>query len=166
MSTLVVIEHPLVAHKLSLMRDKRTPTAQFRHLLREISLLMGYEAMRDLPTELRAIETPISAGTAPFVGSFRPESPLSAHIGKTANGTWQFKAVDTANLDLGNINCVRLTITPVTGTDGGGACGAPPVGKFYALPPCRVADTRTTTPPVLAANTLRNFAAAGVCSIT
>ncbi len=67
MSTLVVIEHPLVAHKLSLMRDKRTPTAQFRHLLREISLLMGYEAMRDLPTELRAIETPIGPTEAPFL---------------------------------------------------------------------------------------------------
>jgi uracil phosphoribosyltransferase len=67
MSTLVVIEHPLVAHKLSLMRDKRTPTAQFRHLLREISLLMGYEAMRDLPTELRAIETPVGPMQAPFL---------------------------------------------------------------------------------------------------
>jgi uracil phosphoribosyltransferase len=67
MSTLVVIDHPLVAHKLSLMRDKSTPTAQFRHLLREISLLMGYEALRDLPTELRAIETPIGPTEAPFL---------------------------------------------------------------------------------------------------
>jgi len=67
MSTLVVVDHPLVAHKLSLMRDKRTPTAQFRHLLREISLLMGYEALRDLPTERRAIETPVGPMEAPFL---------------------------------------------------------------------------------------------------
>jgi subtilisin-like proprotein convertase family protein len=113
-----------------------------------------------------AAATAIGSGAAPFVGSFRPETPLSALNAKNPNGTWQFKGVDTANLDTGAINCVKLTITPVTGTDGGGACGAPPpVGKFYALPPCRVADTRTTTPPALGANTLRTFPAAGVCSI-
>jgi subtilisin-like proprotein convertase family protein len=112
-----------------------------------------------------AAATAIGSGAAPFVGSFRPETPLSAFAGKVANGTWQFKGVDTANLDTGNINCVKLTITPVTGTDGGGpTCGTPTV-KFYALPPCRVADTRTTTPPALGANTLRTFPAAGVCSI-
>ena len=41
MGTLVVADHPLIAHKLSLMRDKTTPSAQFRHLLREVSLLLG-----------------------------------------------------------------------------------------------------------------------------
>jgi uracil phosphoribosyltransferase len=64
---LVVIDHPLVAHKLSLMRDKATPSAQFRHLLREISLLMGYEVLRDLATELRPIETPVGPTQAPFL---------------------------------------------------------------------------------------------------
>ncbi len=67
MENLVVIDHPLVAHKLSLMRDKTTPSAQFRHLLREISLLMGYEVLRDLATELRAIETPVGPTQAPFL---------------------------------------------------------------------------------------------------
>jgi uracil phosphoribosyltransferase len=66
-SNLVVIDHPLVAHKLSLMRDKATPSAQFRHLLREISLLMGYEVLRDLATELRPIETPVGPTQAPFL---------------------------------------------------------------------------------------------------
>jgi uracil phosphoribosyltransferase len=51
----VVVDHPLVAHKLSLMRDKTTSSVQFRHLLYEVSLLMGYEVLRDLPTELRGI---------------------------------------------------------------------------------------------------------------
>src|SRR6185503_3500140 len=67
MSTLVIIEHPLVAHKLSLMRDKSTPTAQFRHLVREVSLLLGYEVLRDLQTELRDIETPVGPAHVPFL---------------------------------------------------------------------------------------------------
>jgi len=63
----VVIAHPLVAHKLSLMRDKKTPSAQFRALLREISLLLGYEVLRDLPLEQRPIETPVGPTQAPFL---------------------------------------------------------------------------------------------------
>jgi uracil phosphoribosyltransferase len=63
----LVIAHPLVAHKLSLMRDKGTPSAQFRTLLREISLLLGYEVLRDLPIEERPIETPIGPMQAPFL---------------------------------------------------------------------------------------------------
>jgi uracil phosphoribosyltransferase len=66
-TSLVVIDHPLVAHKLSLMRDKSTPSAQFRTLLREISLLLGYEVLRDLPTETRPIETPVGPTDAPFL---------------------------------------------------------------------------------------------------
>ena len=52
MSEVTVLEHPLVQHKLTLMRRKETPTAKFRQLLREISMLLGYEVTRDLPTEL------------------------------------------------------------------------------------------------------------------
>lgn len=65
--SLNVVDHPLVAHKLSLARDKTTPSAQFRQLIREISLLVGYEVLRDLPTELRAIETPVGPTNAPFL---------------------------------------------------------------------------------------------------
>ena len=67
MSQLVVIDHPLIAHKLSLVRSKATPSLQFRTLLREISMLLGYEVLRDLPTELRDIETPIGPTRAPFL---------------------------------------------------------------------------------------------------
>ena len=66
-SSVTVVRHPLVAHKLSLVRDKTTPSVQFRQLLREISLLLGYEVLRDLPTELRAIETPVGPMQAPFL---------------------------------------------------------------------------------------------------
>ena len=54
-----VIDHPLVQHKLSIMRSKDTATGDFRTLLREISVLMGYEVLRDLPTEEIEIETPL-----------------------------------------------------------------------------------------------------------
>lgn len=63
----ILVSHPLVAHKLSLMRDKDTSSAQFRRLLREISLLLGYELLRDLPTELHPIETPVGPMQAPFL---------------------------------------------------------------------------------------------------
>ena len=60
MAQVTVIDHPLVQHKLSLMRRKETPTASFRQLLREISLLLGYEVTRDLPTGTEKIETPMA----------------------------------------------------------------------------------------------------------
>ena len=65
MSNVTVVDHPLIQHKLTLMRRSETPTADFRRLLREISLLLGYEVMRDLPTELIDIQTPIAPMRAP-----------------------------------------------------------------------------------------------------
>ena len=64
MAQVTVIDHPLVQHKLSLMRRKETPTASFRQLLREISLLLGYEVTRDLPTGTEKIETPMASMNA------------------------------------------------------------------------------------------------------
>jgi len=64
MDGLTVIDHPLVEHKMTLIRDKTTPTAVFRRLLREISMLMAYEALRDLELEEVAIETPVCPMTA------------------------------------------------------------------------------------------------------
>lgn len=62
-----VVNHPLVQHKLTLMRDKNTPSAIFRKLLREISLLLGYEVLRDLPLSAITIETPLSEMEAPIL---------------------------------------------------------------------------------------------------
>ena len=59
MSKFQVIEHPLIQHKLTIMREKDTPTSEFKQLLDEISMLMGYEITRSLPTEDVEIETPI-----------------------------------------------------------------------------------------------------------
>jgi len=63
----IVLDHPLIQHKLSLMRDKRTPTILFRQLLREIGLLMGYEVTRDLPLTTERIETPLAPMDAPVI---------------------------------------------------------------------------------------------------
>ena len=64
MSRLHIIDHPMVQHKLSIMRDIRTGSKDFRELLKEISLLMGYEITRDLPLENVEIETPMKRMTA------------------------------------------------------------------------------------------------------
>lgn len=60
MGTFKVIEHPLIQHKITLMRDVNTGSKDFRELLNEISLLMGYELTRDLPLEDVEIETPLT----------------------------------------------------------------------------------------------------------
>ena len=64
MSQLHVIDHPMIQHKLTIMRNKETGSKDFRQLLEEISLLMGYEVTRDLPLESIEIETPICKMTA------------------------------------------------------------------------------------------------------
>ncbi|EEX10121.1 uracil phosphoribosyltransferase [Ruegeria lacuscaerulensis ITI-1157] len=64
---LTVVDHPLVQHKLTLMRDKGTSTASFRQLLREITLLLAYEVTRDLPLTTRHIETPMEEMDAPIL---------------------------------------------------------------------------------------------------
>ncbi len=64
---LFVLEHPLVQHKLSHMRDVRTSTRTFRQLLRELTLLMGYEITRDLPLTIERITTPLTDMDAPVI---------------------------------------------------------------------------------------------------
>ena len=63
MSKLFVMDHPLIQHKLSMIRDKRTSAKDFRELINEVSLLMAYEVTRDLPLEEVEIETPIQKCT-------------------------------------------------------------------------------------------------------
>ncbi|MBX3250145.1 MAG: uracil phosphoribosyltransferase [Myxococcales bacterium] len=62
-----VVDHPLVQHKLSIMRRKETSTGSFRRLLREISMLLGYEVTRDMPVSLERIETPLMPMDAPVL---------------------------------------------------------------------------------------------------
>lgn len=62
-----IIDHPLVLHKLSIMRDKNTSTMKFRELLKEIAMLMGYEITRDFPLAFEEIETPLMPMRAPKI---------------------------------------------------------------------------------------------------
>ena len=63
-----IIDHPLIQHKLTIMRKKETSSADFRKLLEEITMLMGYEATRDLPLEDVEIETPIQKTVGKKIG--------------------------------------------------------------------------------------------------
>lgn len=67
MSQLHIVDHPLITHKLSIMRNKKTGSKDFRELLNEISMLMGYEITRDLPLEDITIETPVCKTKAKMV---------------------------------------------------------------------------------------------------
>ncbi len=67
MSTLHILDHPLITHKLSIMRRRETGSKDFRQLLGEIAMLMGYELTRDLPLEDVEIETPLCPMTAKMV---------------------------------------------------------------------------------------------------
>ena len=83
MEGVITVDHPLVQHKLTLMRDKSTPTASFRQLLREIALLLTYEVTRDLPLTTKTIETPLAEMEAPILEG---KKPVFASILRAGNG--------------------------------------------------------------------------------
>ena len=60
MSVVEIVDHPLIQHKISLLRDRNTGTKEFRDLVSEVAMLLCYEATRDLPTEEVEVETPIA----------------------------------------------------------------------------------------------------------
>ncbi len=66
-AALHVIDHPLLAHKLTLLRDKNTSTRDFREIVGEIGMILAYEATRDLPLTEREVETPLCKTTAPVL---------------------------------------------------------------------------------------------------
>ncbi len=67
-----ILDHPLIQHKLSLMRDRTTPTNHFRQLMREVALLMGYEVTRGFPLTTRRIETPLYDMEGQILGGRKP----------------------------------------------------------------------------------------------
>ena len=67
MDNVIILNHPLLKHKISLMRDKATGTNEFRKLVEEVSLLEGYEALSDLPTEDVEVDTPIETCITPMI---------------------------------------------------------------------------------------------------
>ncbi len=83
MEGVTIVNHPLVQHKLTLMRDKNAPTAHFRQLLREIALLLTYEVTRDLPLTTMTIETPLAKMESPIL---QGKKPVFASILRAGNG--------------------------------------------------------------------------------
>ena len=67
MENVYIMNHPLIQHKISMLRNKNTGTNEFRKLVEEIGILMGYEAPRDLPVENVEVETPIEACMTPMI---------------------------------------------------------------------------------------------------
>ena len=67
MENVFIMDHPLIQHKISMLRNKNTGTNEFRKLIEEIAVLMGYEALRDLPLEEVEVETPIETCMTPMI---------------------------------------------------------------------------------------------------
>ena len=67
MESVKIMDHPLIQHNISMLRDKNTGTNEFRTLVEEIAMLMGFEALRDLPTENVTVETPIETCETPMI---------------------------------------------------------------------------------------------------
>ena len=82
MQGVIVVNHPLIQHKLTLMRDKNRSTKNFRELLNEIGMLICYEITRDLPMEMIDIETPVAPMKAPHIAS----NPPSTQTPRIRNG--------------------------------------------------------------------------------
>ena len=109
---LVVVNHPLVLHKLTLMRDKHTPSAVFRQLLREISLLLAYEVSRDLPMTTQTIETPLAEMEAPIL---KGKKLVIVSILRAGNGLLEGMLDLMPSARVGHIGIYRdpVTLKPV-----------------------------------------------------
>ncbi len=109
---LTLVDHPLVQHKLSLMRDARTPGPDFRRLLREISLLLTYEAARNLPLKHETITTPLTDMEAPLLGC---PDPVVVSILRAGNGLLDgvLDVIPTAKVGFVGLYRDEETLQPV-----------------------------------------------------
>jgi len=109
---LTLVDHPLVQHKLSLMRDARTPSPEFRRLLREISLLLTYEGARDLPLRNQTVTTPLTDMQAPMLDG---PDPVVVSILRAGNGLLDgvLDVIPTAKVGFVGLYRDEATLTPV-----------------------------------------------------
>lgn len=109
---LTLVDHPLVQHKLSLMRDARTPGPDFRRLLREISLLLTYEATRDLALKTQTITTPLTEMDAPMLAG---ADPVVVSILRAGNGLLDgvLDVIPTAKVGFVGLYRDEETLRPV-----------------------------------------------------
>ncbi|KTD32480.1 uracil phosphoribosyltransferase [Legionella israelensis] len=109
MSTNIIeVKHPLIQHKLTIMRKKETSSAKFRTLLHEISMLLTYEITRDLELDFEDIETPLASMSAPVL---KGEKPIFVSILRAGNGllNGMLELIPTAR--VGHIGLYRDTKT-------------------------------------------------------
>jgi uracil phosphoribosyltransferase len=109
---LTIVDHPLVQHKLSLMRDHRTPSPEFRRLLREISLLLTYEVTRDLPLKAVAVTTPLTTVDCPMLDG---PDPVVVSILRAGNGLLDgvLDVIPTAKVGFVGLYRDEETLRPV-----------------------------------------------------
>lgn len=107
-----ILDHPLIQHKLTLLRQKETPVADFRRIAREISLLACYEVTRDLPLEDVAIETPLEAMTGRHISG---KKLCLVSILRAGNGILEGMLDAVPNARVGHIGLYRdpKTLQPV-----------------------------------------------------
>jgi uracil phosphoribosyltransferase len=107
-----VVTHPLVQHKLSLMRAEGTSTAEFRRLLREVSMLLAYEVTRDLPLTKVRIKTPVQEMDAPIIDG---KKTVLVSILRAGNGILEGMLELIPSARVGHIGLYRdpQTLTPV-----------------------------------------------------
>lgn len=102
MPSVICVEHPLVKHRLSRLRDKETQPGEFRSLMREVAVFLSYEASRDLPLVEKSIETPNERMPAPFISA---AAPVVASVLRAGDGLLQgmldlFPAASVAHIGL------------------------------------------------------------------
>ncbi|MDD7969746.1 uracil phosphoribosyltransferase [Roseinatronobacter alkalisoli] len=109
---LTIIEHPLVVHKLSMMRDKDLSSRDFRSLLREISQFLAYEVTRDLPLRLQTITTPLTEMQAPVLDC---PDPVLVSILRAGNGLLDgmLEVLPTARVGFVGLYRDEETLRPV-----------------------------------------------------
>ncbi len=106
--SLTLVDHPLVAHKISLLRNVETSSASFRSLCQEVTLLIAYEALRNLPVRAETVETPITTTTSPVL-----DGPAPAVVGILRAGLVMVEAILTL-LPHGRVGHLGLQRDPVT----------------------------------------------------
>ena len=111
-ATPIVVDHPLVQHKLTLMREFDTPSAVFRQLLREISTLLTYEVLRDLEMNTKAIRTPLAEMEAPIL---KGKKLVFVSILRAGNGLLEGMLDLVPSARVGHVGLYRdpETLTPV-----------------------------------------------------
>ncbi|HEY9536504.1 MAG TPA: uracil phosphoribosyltransferase [Kiloniellaceae bacterium] len=107
-AAVTTVDHPLVQHKLTIMRDKRTALPDFRRLLREISLLLAYEVTRRLELKQIEVETPVAAMSAPVLA--RPE-PCLITILRAGNGLLDGMLDLIPSASVGHVGLYRDPVT-------------------------------------------------------